>query len=86
MRPTHRKTRFTIVNDGNFYRYVARHRQTGHLYPATQGGLPGDTVDYVRVDYMGDLSDLTVHEATAPDKDGRIYYNRAVVPLRIVYS
>jgi hypothetical protein len=72
------------INDGRFNRFVARDKANRKVfYRATQGGLRGDTVDYVRVDQT---LNVTIHKIVKMYEDGSFDYNPEILDLKVTWS
>lgn len=70
-------------NDGNRLRFIAIDRQSGKGYVAIQGGLTGQTVDYVRVD---ESLDVTIHSVIRQNADGSLSYDPRPLHLKVTWS
>lgn len=74
----------TYINDGRFYRFVARDKRNHNVfYRVSQGGSKGSIVDYVRVD---ETLNVTIHRITEMHEDGSFDYNPEILDINVTWS
>ncbi len=72
------------INDGRLNRFVARDKANHNVfYRATQGGIRGEKLDYVRVD---ETLNVTIHKIVKMNEDGSFEYNPEPLDLKVTWS